>query len=78
MWEKFHCYDTDVPENFKKYKTNIYKFIMGTKKDVFTINQIKDILQIQEQSITNIFSSTLERMDKKVSYLIGENVVLKN
>ena len=48
MWEKFHCYDTDVPDNFKKYKTNIYKFIMGTKKDVFTINQIKDILQIQE------------------------------
>ena len=51
---------------------------MGTKKDVFTINQIKDILQIHEQTITNFFNSTLERMDKKISYLIGENAVLKN
>ena len=51
---------------------------MGTKKEVFTINQIKDILQIHEQTITNFFNSTLERMDKKISYLIGENAVLKN
>ena len=51
---------------------------MGTKKDVFTINQIKDILQIREQSITNFFNSTLERMDKKNSDLIGESAVLKN
>ena len=51
---------------------------MGTKKDVFTVNQIKDILQIHEQSITNFFNSTLERMDKKISHLNGENPVLKN
>ena len=51
---------------------------MGTKKDVFTINQIKDILQIYEQSITNFFNSTLERMDKKISDLTGENAVLEN
>ena len=51
---------------------------MGTKKEVFTINQIKDILQIHEQTITNFFNSTLEQMDKKISYLIGENAVLKN
>ena len=37
---------------------------MGTKKDVFTINQIKDILQIHEQTITD-FNSALEIMDKK-------------
>ena len=42
---------------------------MGTKKDVFTI--IKDILQVHEQSITNFFNSTLERIDKKSSDLIG-------
>ena len=51
---------------------------MGTKKDVFTVNQIKYILQIHEQSITNFFNSTLERMDKKISDLNGENPVLKN
>ena len=50
---------------------------MGTKKDVFTINQMKDILQIHEQSITNFFSSTLDWMDKRISDLIGENAVLK-
>ena len=49
---------------------------MGTKKDVFTINQMKDILQIHEQSITNFFSSTLDWMDKRISDLIGENAVL--
>ena len=38
---------------------------MGTKKDAFTINQIKDIPKIQEQTITKFFNSTLEGMDKK-------------
>ena len=51
---------------------------MVTKKDIFTINQIKDNLQIHEQTITNFFNSTLERMDKKISDLTGENAVLKN
>ena len=51
---------------------------MSTKKDVSIINQIKDILQIHEQSRANFFNSTLERMDKKISDLIGENAVLKN
>ena len=45
---------------------------------MFTINQIKCILQIHEQTITNFFNSTLEQMDKKISALIGENAVLKN
>ena len=51
---------------------------MGTKKDVFTINQTKNILQIHEQTITNFFNSTLERMHKKISDLIVENAALKN
>ena len=51
---------------------------MITKKDVFTINQIKDISYIQEQSIINFFNSTLDRMDKIINELIGENTVLKN
>ena len=51
---------------------------MGTKKDAFAINQIKDILQIHEQTIKIFFNSTLEGMDKKISDLIGENAVLKN
>ena len=51
---------------------------MVTKKEVFTINQMKDILQIHGQLITNFFNSTFERMDKKINHLIGENVVLKN
>ena len=38
---------------------------MGTKKDVFTINQIKDILIIHEQSITKFFNSTLEQIGKR-------------
>ena len=50
---------------------------MDTKKDVFTINQIKDILKIFEQSIANFFNLTLEQMDKKISDLIGENALLK-
>ena len=38
---------------------------MGARKDVFTINQIKDILKIHEQSITNFFNLNLERMEEK-------------
>ena len=38
---------------------------MGTKKDVFTVNKVKDILQIHLQSKINFFNLTLERMDKK-------------
>ena len=51
---------------------------MGTKKDLFPINQMKDILQIDKQSITNFFNSTVELMDKNISDIIGENAVLKN
>ena len=51
---------------------------MDTKIDVFTINEIKDILQIHEQSVRNFFYSTLQRMDKKNIDLIGENAVLKD
>ena len=51
---------------------------MGTKKDVFTINQVKDILQIHEQTTANFFNSTLEGMDRKISESVGENAVLKN
>ena len=40
---------------------------MGTNKDVFTTNQIKDILQIHEQSIIHFFNLTLDRMDKGIS-----------
>ena len=38
---------------------------MGTKKNIFTINQIKDAVKILEQSMANFFNSTLERIDKK-------------
>ena len=40
---------------------------MGTNKDVFTTNQIKDILQIHEQSIIHFFNLTLDQMDKGIS-----------
>ena len=51
---------------------------MGTKKDVFIIKHFKYILQLHEQKLTNFSNSTIERMDKKISDLIGENNVLKN
>ena len=50
---------------------------MGSKKDVFTINQIKDILQIHDQTI-NFFKLNSWRNGQKISDLIGENAVLKN
>ena len=40
---------------------------MGTNKDVFTTNQIKDILQIHEQPIIHFFNLTVDRMDKGIS-----------
>ena len=50
---------------------------MGTKKDVFTINKLK--ISCKFMSINNkLFSSTLDRMDKRIGDFIGENAVLKH
>ena len=35
-------------------------------------------MEIREQSIINFFNSTLDRMDKRFSDLMGEKAVLKN
>ena len=35
-------------------------------------------MQIHEESTINFFNSTLDRMDQRISDLIGENAVLKN
>ena len=39
--------------------------VYQVKKDLFTINQIKDILQIHKQSITNFFTRLLDEWTKK-------------
>lgn len=38
---------------------------MGTKEDLFTINQIKHIPQIHKQPIKNFLNSTFEQINKK-------------
>ena len=43
------------------------------------MSQIRDVLQIHEQSITNFLNSTLEQMNKKkISDLNGEKTLLEN
>ena len=43
------------------------------------MSQIRDVLQIHEQSITNFLNSTLEQMNKKkIRDLNGEKTLLEN
>lgn len=44
---------------------------MGTKEDLFTINQIKHIPQIHKQPIKNFLNSTFEQINKKNQWLIN-------
>lgn len=50
---------------------------MGPKSDVFTANQVKEILKQHEETIINFFNAALERVDAKMVKLIEENALIK-
>ena len=50
---------------------------MGPKAETYTFNQVKELLQMHENTLLNGFNSTIDRLDKKINILKEENTKIK-
>ena len=50
---------------------------MGPKAETYTFNQVKELLQMHENMLLNVFNSTIDRLDKKIDILKEENTKIK-
>ena len=46
---------------------------MGPKAETYVLNQVKELLQKHENTLLNVFNSTIDRLDKKIDILKEEN-----
>ena len=46
---------------------------MGPKAETYAFNQVKELLQMHENTLLNVFNSTIDRLDKKIDILKQEN-----
>ena len=46
---------------------------MGPKAETYTFIQVKELLQMHENALLNVFNSTIDRLDKKIDILKEEN-----
>ena len=46
---------------------------MDTKAKTYTFNQVKELLQMHENTLLRVFNSTIDRLDKKIDILKEEN-----
>ena len=47
------------------------------KAETYTFNQVKELLQMHENTLLNVFNSTFDRLDKKIDILKKENSKIK-
>ena len=47
--------------------------IMGRKAETHTFIKVKDLLQMHENTLLNLFNSTIDRLDKKIDISNEEN-----
>ena len=47
------------------------------KAETYTFNQVKELLQMHENTLLNVFNSTIDRLDKKIDILKEENSKIK-
>ena len=50
---------------------------MRPKAQTYTFNQVKELLQMNENTLLNVFNSTIDRLDKKIDILKEENSKIK-
>ena len=50
---------------------------MCPKAETYTFNQVKELPQIHENMLLNVFNSTIDRLDKKIDVLKEENPKIK-
>ena len=51
----------------------VLKIIMGPIAEIYTFNQVKQLLQMQENTLLNVFNSTVDRLGKITDILKEEN-----
>ena len=72
--------DTDNKSNSNLLMADVFwvlKIIMGQKAETYTFNQVKELLQMHENTLLNVFNSTIDRLDKKIDILKEENSKIK-
>ena len=42
---------------------------MGAKAETYTFSQVKELLQIHENMLLNVFNNTTDKMNKKIDFL---------
>ena len=50
---------------------------MGPKAETYTFSQVKELLQMYENMLLNVFNSAIDRLDKKIDILKEENSKIK-
>ena len=45
----------------------------GSKGETYTFNQVKELLHMHENTLLNVFKSTIDRLDKTIHILKEEN-----
>lgn len=50
---------------------------MPPKSDTFTFNQVKEVMEKHEETILKFFNATVDRLEKKISNLTEENILIK-
>ena len=53
------------------------KIIMGLKPETYTFNQVKKLLQMHENTLLNVFNSTIDRLDRKIDIVKREKFLPK-
>ena len=53
------------------------KIIKGPKAEAYTFNRVKGLLQMHENTLLNVFNSTIDRLDKKIYILKEERSKIK-
>ena len=51
--------------------------IIGSKAETYTFNQVKELLQMHENTLLNVLNSTVDRLDGKIVILKEEKSKIK-
>ena len=50
---------------------------MGPKAETYTFNQVKELLEMHENTLLNLLNNTTDRLDKKIDVLKEGNAKIK-
>ena len=51
--------------------------MMGPNVKIYTFNQVKELPQMRENTLLNMFNSTIDKLDKQIHILKEENLKIK-